>query len=101
MLHNRFLGLLDDHGLSQVVDKLTRNQASLDLMLMNISSYLNRVEMLPYIADNLNNVVLIEANIKLQRVKLEPRKVFLWRKGKRDEMKDKWNHFCDEYLSMD
>ena len=78
MLHNRFLG----------------NQATLDL-----SSYLNRVDMLPYIADN--NVVLIEANIKLQRIKLEPRKVFLWRKGKRDEMRDKWNHFRDEYPSMD
>ncbi len=41
--------------------KPTRNDATLDLMLMNIESCLNHVEILPPFADH--DTVLIEADI--------------------------------------
>ena len=98
-LHRKFLEILNEHSLTQVVNKPTRNKATLDLMLMNIESCLNRVEILPPFADH--DTVLIEADITPQRVKAPPRNVYLWRKGDWDTARAEFEKFAREYLDMD
>jgi len=90
---------MHDNGLSQVVDKPTREKATLDLVLMNTISCLNRVETLPPLADH--DTVLVEADIRAQRVKPTPRKVYIWRKSNWEDMRHELEAFCQEYMAMD
>jgi len=46
-LSQRFLEMLDDNGLSQVVDKPTRGNNILDLMLTNCPPQINKTEVMP------------------------------------------------------
>ena len=43
----------------------------------------------------------MEADIKPSRVKITPRRVFLWRKGKWDDLRHSIESFSQEYLDMD
>lgn len=47
-----FLSLLDDHCLTQIVTKPTRNQNTLDLIATNLDDQVVRVKTLPRICDH-------------------------------------------------
>ena len=46
-LHQNLLDILNDHNLTQVIDKPTRNDQTLDRLCMSNPSFINRIEMLP------------------------------------------------------
>ena len=97
--HEHFLEVIGDHSLTQVVSEKTRENNTLDLILMNIPSTLNRVETLPPFADHDN--LLMEADIRPTRVVRPPRKVYQWKKGNWTEMEDMMNKYAQEYQEMD
>ena len=47
-----FLDILVDHGLTQVIDQPTRGDNTLDLLVMNNPTLVNRTEILPGISDH-------------------------------------------------
>lgn len=51
-LHNRFMDIVSDNGLSQIVDAPTRQGNILDLIITNRPSQVNRTQSLPGIADH-------------------------------------------------
>lgn len=57
--NSRFLEILSDSGMSQVVNKPTHMDNTLDLVLMNYPICVNRVETMPPVADN--DIVFVEA----------------------------------------
>jgi hypothetical protein len=56
--HQQFLDIINDNSLTQVVNKTTRKDKTLDLILTNYPATVNKVETLPPIADH--DVVYIE-----------------------------------------
>ena len=46
-LHQNLLDILNDHTLTQFIDKPTRNDRTLDLLCMSNPSFINRIETLP------------------------------------------------------
>ena len=59
--HKEFINLLNDNGLTQLVTKPTRLQNTLDLMITNNPTRVNRTEILPGISDH--EIVLCELDI--------------------------------------
>ena len=43
-LHQNLLDILNDHNLTQVIDKPTKNDRTLDLLCMSNPSFINRIE---------------------------------------------------------
>ena len=61
-LHQYFLDTISDHGLEQLVDKPTRENNTLDLLLTNSPSLVPRVEIIPGISDH----AIVYAEIQTQ-----------------------------------
>ena len=57
-----FINLLNDSGLTQLVTKPTRLENTLDLMITNNPTRVNRTEILPGISDH--EIVLCELDIR-------------------------------------
>ena len=60
-LHNRFGSILDDFGLTQIINKPTRGDNILDLIITNNPSLVNRTEIIPGISDH--DGCYVEVNI--------------------------------------
>ena len=71
--HDKFLEILDDYGLTQHVNKPTRLYNTLDLFVTNNPTLINKVEVLPGLADH--NAVLIEGDISAISNKRRPRRI--------------------------
>ena len=78
-LHTRFANVIDDNGLTQIVDVPTRKDNTLDLIITNRPSQINRTQTLPGIADY--DVVYTELDIKPVRRKQTPRQIPLYKKA--------------------
>ena len=78
-LHTRFADVIDDNGLTQIVDIPTRKDNTLDLIITNRPSQINRTQTLPGIADH--DVVYTELDIKPVRRKQTPRQIPLYKKA--------------------
>ena len=63
--HNLFIDIVADHGMSQIVDQLTRGENTPDLIAVNKLTLVNRTETLPVISDH--NAVFAEIDIKPKR----------------------------------
>ena len=98
--HQQFLDIINDNSLTQVVNKTTRKDKTLDLILTNYPATVNKVETLPPIADH--DIVYIECITSLRRCQPKPRKIFKyskanWEKINKDlgklekEIKDKYS----------
>jgi hypothetical protein len=59
-LHQNLLDILNDHNLTQVIDKSTRNDRTLDLLCMSNPSFINRIETLPPMGDH--DIIFSEIN---------------------------------------
>ena len=77
--HEELLGVIQDHGLENVVLEPTRGKNILDLFLTNHPVKVNRVEIMPPISDH--NTVFIEVNLKAKIIKQKPRTIHLYNKG--------------------
>ncbi len=86
---------MDEHNLSQIVNKPTREQNYLDLTFMNYKSYLNRVETLPSTGDH--DMVFVEADIRPTQVKKAPRKKYQYHRGNWEKMQDQMREYANEW----
>ncbi|CAC5356700.1 unnamed protein product [Mytilus coruscus] len=64
-LHQHLSDILQDHNLTQVVDKPTRNDCTLDLLCMSNPSLVNRVETLPPLGDH--DIIFSEINLSFRK----------------------------------
>ena len=78
-LHLKFGEVLDDNGLTQIVEEPTRLDNTLDLIMTNRPNQINRTHVLPGISDH--DAVFTELDIKPSRKKQVPRKVPLYKKA--------------------
>jgi hypothetical protein len=60
-IHHLFTGILDDHGLCQIVEEPTRGSNVLDLIVTNYPSSFRRTEIIPGVSDH--DIVFTEVNI--------------------------------------
>ena len=84
--HYYFSDILDDHGLTQLVQEPPRNKNTLDLLITNYPSKIVRIDVTPGISDH--DVVYAEMNINSAINTQKPRKISIYRKAKWDSMKE-------------
>ena len=78
-LHYKFGEILDDNGITQIVEEPTRLDNTLDLILTNRPNQINRTQVIPGISDH--EAVFTEFNVKLARKKQVPCRVPLYKKA--------------------
>ncbi|XP_072050267.1 uncharacterized protein [Amphiura filiformis] len=90
----RLLQTVQEHGLDQVVDKPTRLNSILDLVLTNNSSFIKNVEVIPCLSDH--EAVLSVLNGFAQVKKKPPHKIYLKHKADVEKIKQDMKIFGDE-----
>jgi len=85
--HQELLDLVADHSLTQIVDKTTRNDKILDLILANYPSIVDNLETIPPIGEADHDILLLESTISLRRCKQKNRKVLKYSKANWDNIK--------------
>ena len=83
--HHQLLDIIADHNLHQVTDKPTRNERTLDLLLMNNPSNLNKLCTLPPIGLADHDIVYAEIDTWLKRE--TPRKVMKYKEANWNKIK--------------
>ena len=78
-VQSQMLEIVQDQCLSQVVNIHTREDKTLDLLLTNSPSPVNRVKGIPPIGKADHDLVYIEYNIKAKRIQQAPQKIFLYK----------------------
>lgn len=84
-LHRKFLSLLQDHGLEQMVMEPTREDNILDLFITNNPHLVPRVEVAPGLSDH--RVVYCEYTVTAQKIKQAERNIFLYDKADWDSIR--------------
>ena len=77
--HTLFLYILADYGLTQVIDQPNRGDNTLDLLVMNNPTLVNRTEILPEISDH--NIVFTETDIIPKKYTQTLHKLPIYRKA--------------------
>ena len=97
-VQSQLLESAQDHCLSQVVNIHTREDKTLDLLLTNSPSPVNRVKGMPPIGKADHDIVYVEYDIKAKRIQQAPRKIFLYKRADMDGRRDHLAHFRDTFL---
>ena len=84
----QLLEIAQDNCLSQVVNIHTRNDKTLDLLLTNSPSPVNRVKGMPPIGKADHDIVYEEYDIKNKRIQEVPRKIFLYNRADMGDPRD-------------
>ena len=100
-VQNQLLEIVQDHCLSQVVNKHTREDKTLDLLLTKSSSPVNRVKGMLPIGKTDHDIVYVEVDIKSKRIQQAPRKIFLYKRADMGGLRDHLARFRDTLLSSD
>ena len=74
----QLLDIIGEHYLTQVVNIPTRNDKTLDLLLTNAPSPVNRFKGMPPIGKAVYDIVYVEYDIKAKRIKQASRNFFLF-----------------------
>ena len=77
-VQNQLLEIVQDHCLSEVVNIHTREDKTLDLLLTNSPSPVNRVRGMPPIGKADHDIVYVEYDIKAKRIQQARQKIFLY-----------------------
>ena len=85
-IHHKFTDILDDHGLTHLVDEPTRGTNTLDLFITNYPGSFRRTEVIPGLSDH--DIVYTEVNRIPAKLQQKPRKIFLYKKAKWQNVKD-------------
>ena len=83
-LHNRFASLLDNSGLSRMVEEPTREDNILDLICTNLPSKINKAWVIPGISDHC--IPTAEVDIQPIQRRQRPRTIQLYKKADWDQM---------------
>ena len=87
--------------LAQVVNIHTRADKTLDLLLTNSPSPVNRVKGMPPIGKADHDIVYVEYDIKAKRIQQAPRKIYLYKRADMDGLRDHLATYRDSFLSSD
>ena len=98
-VQSQLLGIVQNHCLSQVVNFHTREDKTLDLLLTNSPSPVNRVKGMPPIGKADHNIVYIEYDIKAKRI--QQALIYLYKRADMDGLRDHLARFKDSFLSSD
>ena len=97
----QLVDIVKEHCLSQVVNIPTRQEKTLDLLLTNSPSPVNRVKGMPPIGKADHDIVHIEYDIKAKRIQQAPRKIYLYKRADMDGLRDHMAQLRDSFLSAD
>jgi hypothetical protein len=86
-LNIKLLDIIDEYNLHQLVNVPTRKERTLDLILVTNPSIINKVHTLPPLGLSDHDVVYIEADIWLRKVRQKPRKILRYDKANWDNIK--------------
>ena len=92
--HHRFGEVLNDHGLSQIIQEPTRENNILDLIATNRPNQINRTQIIPGISDH--NIPYTELDINPSRSKQIPRNIPLYSKANWDGLRHHLKGIADE-----
>ena len=99
-VQNQLLEIVQDHCLSQVVNIHTREDKTLDLLITNSPSPVNRVKGMPPIDKANHDIVYVEYDIKAKRIQQAPGKIFLYKRADIDGLRDHLARFRDTFLYL-
>ena len=85
--HQEILDIIADHSLTQIVDKPTRNDLTLDLIITNYPSIVDNFETIPPIGEADHDILSLEITVSLRRCKHKPRQVLKYSKANWDNIK--------------
>ena len=74
------MDITTNHNLNQITDKTTRNDRILDLIFVNNPTCINKISTLPPIGLADHDIVYVEVDIWLKRIRETPRKVLKFNK---------------------
>ena len=97
LLNNRFIEMVQNCALEQMVTFPTRIEHTLDLFLTNRPSLVNRCTVIPGIADH--DIVFVESPIYASRNKPTKRKVHLWKRADTIQMRDELCSFANNFIT--
>ena len=95
-IHQDFIDHITDRGLVQLVNKPTRGDNTLDLLLTNTPSTIYRTEVCPGISDH--DIVYAEATTPLKEHQA-PRNVYLFKKADYDSMKTESKTVLNDFIN--
>ena len=95
--HTDFIELLHDHGLTQLVNKPTRLNNILDLMITNNPTRVIRTKVIPGISDH--DAVLSELDINPTKITQPPRQIPLYKKANWEALKNHTEKINDKIQS--
>lgn len=79
--HQQLLDIINDHGLKQVVNEPTRNDKTLDLIMTNYPSIVDKIETIPPLGEADHDIVSLECVLSLKRCQTTPRKIFKYKQA--------------------
>lgn len=85
--HQELLDIIADHSLTQIVDKPTRNDKTLDLILTNYPTIVDNLETIPPIGEADHDILCLESTTSLRRCKSTPREILKYGKANWDNIK--------------
>ena len=100
-VQGQLLEIAQEHCLAQVVNIHTRADKTLDLLLTNSPSPVNRVKGMPPIGKADHDIVYVEYDIKAKRIQQAPRKIYLYKRADMDGLRDHLARYRDSFLSSD
>jgi hypothetical protein len=96
-INERFIEMLNNCGMEQVVDEPTREKNVLDLFFTNRPSLIAKASILPGISDH--EIVSVGSYVTAPRTKPCKRKIYLWKKANTIEMKSECINIRNELLA--
>ena len=86
-INQKFIELIETFNLSQLVREPTRQNNILDVLLTTYPDYVGKISIIPGMSDH--QAVVAEFTLGLKYNKKKPRRVFLFKKGNIQAIKDK------------
>ena len=85
--HQDLLDLIANHSLTQIVDKPTRNDNTLDLIITNYPSIVDNLETIQPIGETDHDILSLKITVTLRRCKNKPRQILKYSKANWDNIK--------------
>ena len=82
------LDIISDHSLTQIVDKPTRKDKTLDLILTNYPDIIENTETIPPLGEADHDIILFQISVSLHRPKTTPNIIFKYSKANWSNIKE-------------
>ncbi len=97
-ISDSFLKVLDKTGLDQLVDFPTRGDNTLDVVVTNRPSLLNKCSGLPALSDH--DVIYVDVNVRAYRRKPVRREILLWKRANFDVIRERLQNWSDQFTAQ-